>query len=160
RGAGPGLSFLLSAFVVSFLFAVVHPQGFVAIPALMSLAFGFAIFREWRGSLLPCMVAHGISNGLMLLLAGRRRRRACPRCAASGGVWGAGRPVRPSPPACLLCRRPLAASADRDDSPLSSFCPTCAAPLTGDGRPVCPRCAATVGPHVVLDEGCGVCRGE
>ena len=55
--------------MVSFLFALVHPQGWLAIPALMSLAFGFAVFREWRGSLLPCMVAHGVSNGLVMLLA-------------------------------------------------------------------------------------------
>jgi membrane protease YdiL (CAAX protease family) len=69
NGAGTGLSFLLSALVVCFLFALVHPQGWLAIPALMSLAFGFTVFREWRGSLLPCMVAHGVSNGLVMLLA-------------------------------------------------------------------------------------------
>jgi membrane protease YdiL (CAAX protease family) len=57
-------SFLVSALVVSFIFAVIHPQGILAVPALMSLAFGLTILREWRGSLLPSMMVHGIHNGL------------------------------------------------------------------------------------------------
>jgi membrane protease YdiL (CAAX protease family) len=67
RGLGTVASFLLSAAVVSFLFAVVHPQGLLAVPLLMALAFGFCLAREWRGSLLPCMVGHGLNNGLVLL---------------------------------------------------------------------------------------------
>jgi membrane protease YdiL (CAAX protease family) len=67
-GLGRGLSFFLSATVVSFLFAVIHPQGLIAIPALMSLAYAFAIAREWRGTLLPAMVAHGVNNGLVMLV--------------------------------------------------------------------------------------------
>jgi membrane protease YdiL (CAAX protease family) len=67
-GLSRGLSFFLSATVVSFLFAVIHPQGLIAIPALMSLAYAFAIAREWRGTLLPAMVAHGVNNGLVMLL--------------------------------------------------------------------------------------------
>jgi membrane protease YdiL (CAAX protease family) len=59
----PG-SFLVSAVVVSFVFAVIHPQGVLAVPALMALAFGLTILREWRGSLLPSMMVHGIHNGL------------------------------------------------------------------------------------------------
>jgi membrane protease YdiL (CAAX protease family) len=61
-------SILLSAGVSSFLFAVIHPQGLIAVPLLMALAFGFALAREWRGTLLPAIVAHGINNGLVLLL--------------------------------------------------------------------------------------------
>src|SRR5262249_23027509 len=57
------LSFLFSSTIASFLFAAIHPQGFVAIPALMALAYGFSLAREWRGSLLPAMVAHGLHNG-------------------------------------------------------------------------------------------------
>jgi membrane protease YdiL (CAAX protease family) len=57
-------SFLVSALVVSFIFAVIHPQGVLALPALMSLALGLTILREWRGSLLPSMIVHGIHNGL------------------------------------------------------------------------------------------------
>jgi membrane protease YdiL (CAAX protease family) len=66
---GFGLSLLVSALVNGFLFAVVHPQGFLAVPALMSLAIGFTLGREWRGSLASNIVAHGIHNGLTLLLA-------------------------------------------------------------------------------------------
>jgi membrane protease YdiL (CAAX protease family) len=68
RNATAGLgrigSFLLSAIVVSFLFAVIHPQGVLAVPALISLALGLTVLREWRGSLLPSMIVHGIHNGL------------------------------------------------------------------------------------------------
>jgi membrane protease YdiL (CAAX protease family) len=62
-------SFLTSALVVSFVFAVIHPQGLVAVPALMSLAMGFTILREWRGSLISCMIAHGMNNALVMSLA-------------------------------------------------------------------------------------------
>ena len=61
---GRTASFLVSAVVVSFLFAVIHPQGILAVPALMALAVGLTILREWRGSLLPSMMVHGIHNGL------------------------------------------------------------------------------------------------
>jgi membrane protease YdiL (CAAX protease family) len=57
-------SFLVSATLVSFIFAVIHPQGFLAVPALMGLAIGLTILREWRGSLLPSMIVHGLHNGL------------------------------------------------------------------------------------------------
>lgn len=60
------LSILASMTLVSFIFAVIHPQGIVAIPALMGLALGFNIAREWRGSIIPCIIAHGISNGLIM----------------------------------------------------------------------------------------------
>lgn len=61
------LSFLLSALLVSFLFAVIHPQGLIAVPVLMALALAFNLIREWRGTLVPSMVAHGINNGLIFL---------------------------------------------------------------------------------------------
>ena len=63
------LSFATSALVVSFVFAVIHPQGLVAVPALMALAVGFTIMREWRGSLISCMIAHGLNNALIMSLA-------------------------------------------------------------------------------------------
>ena len=62
------LSILLSGTISSFVFAFIHPQGWVAIPALMGLAYGFVIVREWRGTLLPSMVIHGVSNGLVMSL--------------------------------------------------------------------------------------------
>jgi membrane protease YdiL (CAAX protease family) len=60
-------SALFSACVVSFVFAVIHPQGWLGIPALMALALGFSLMREWRGTLIPSMVAHGINNGVLML---------------------------------------------------------------------------------------------
>jgi membrane protease YdiL (CAAX protease family) len=61
-------SFLVSALVVSFLFAVIHPQGLLGVPLLMSLAFAFTLAREWRVTLIPSMVAHGINNGIVMML--------------------------------------------------------------------------------------------
>ena len=68
RRWGFAASFLVSGLVNSFLFAAIHPQGLLAVPALMGLALGFTLAREWRGTLLPCMIAHGLSNGLVTLL--------------------------------------------------------------------------------------------
>ncbi len=65
---GFALSAVVSALVASFIFAVIHPQGFLAIPALMALAFGFNIAREWRNSVIPAMIAHGLNNGLVLMV--------------------------------------------------------------------------------------------
>ena len=58
-----------STIVVSFIFAVLHPQGLVAVPPLMFMAYGFTLAREWRGSLLPGMFAHGMSNGIVTTVA-------------------------------------------------------------------------------------------
>jgi membrane protease YdiL (CAAX protease family) len=61
-------SVVVSATIVSFIFAVIHPQGLVAVPALMSLAYAFTLAREWRVTLIPSMVAHGINNGVLMLV--------------------------------------------------------------------------------------------
>jgi hypothetical protein len=34
----------------------------------MALAFTFTLIREWRGTLVPAMIAHGINNGAVTLL--------------------------------------------------------------------------------------------
>jgi membrane protease YdiL (CAAX protease family) len=65
---GFALSMTLGAIVTSVLFAAVHPQGWTFIPVLSSLAVAFCIGREWRGSLAPCIVAHGLNNAVMLSL--------------------------------------------------------------------------------------------
>lgn len=67
-GFGTSVSVLLSATINGFLFAVIHPQGLLAVPALMSLAYAFALVREWRGTIIPAVVVHGISNGLVMTL--------------------------------------------------------------------------------------------
>jgi len=59
---------ILAALVVAFVFAVIHPQGLLAVPALMSLAVVFALIREWRGSLIGSVVAHAINNGFVFTL--------------------------------------------------------------------------------------------
>lgn len=68
RRWGSGIGFLLSSLLGGGLFAVIHPQGLLAVPALSGVALGLAIAREWRGTLLPAMVAHGIHNGALMLL--------------------------------------------------------------------------------------------
>ncbi len=65
---GRVLSVLFSAAASGFVFAAIHPQGWLGIPVLMSLAFLFALVREWRRSLLPAMIAHGLHNGILLLM--------------------------------------------------------------------------------------------
>ena len=62
------LSIVLSTFINTFVFAVIHPQGWVAMPALMALACGFTLMREWRGTVAPSMIIHGISNGLVMTM--------------------------------------------------------------------------------------------
>jgi membrane protease YdiL (CAAX protease family) len=59
---------VLSALIVAFLFAAIHPQGISTIPVLMSLAFVFAMIREWRGSLLGPMIAHALHNSILITL--------------------------------------------------------------------------------------------
>ncbi len=58
----------MSGLFVGLIFAVIHPQGFAAIPALMSLGFSFALLREWRGSLIAPITAHAMHNGFLLTM--------------------------------------------------------------------------------------------
>ncbi|MEZ6211761.1 MAG: type II CAAX endopeptidase family protein [Phycisphaerales bacterium] len=63
---------IVAGLVQGFFFAVIHPQGILAVPALMALGFNFAMIREWRGSLIGSMTAHALNNGFvftMLLFA-------------------------------------------------------------------------------------------
>lgn len=69
---GTLVSVLFSGLVGGFIFAAIHPQGWMAIPALMALALGFSMAREWRSSVLPGIVGHAINNSAVtciLLLA-------------------------------------------------------------------------------------------
>jgi membrane protease YdiL (CAAX protease family) len=67
-GLGLVISVVMGGTLVSFIFAAIHPQGLLAVPALMALAYGFTIAREWRDTLLPSIIAHGINNGLVMLI--------------------------------------------------------------------------------------------
>jgi membrane protease YdiL (CAAX protease family) len=59
---------IASAFIVAFVFAAIHPQGWVGIPVLMSLAIVFALLREWRGSLIAPITAHAINNTVVVFV--------------------------------------------------------------------------------------------
>jgi len=50
------------------IFAAIHPQGLLAVPALAGVSIGFCITREWSGSVAPGMIAHGLHNGVLLAL--------------------------------------------------------------------------------------------
>lgn len=49
-------------------FAIVHPQGPVGIVPLMTIGMMLALLREWRGTLLAPIIAHGCVNGGTLLM--------------------------------------------------------------------------------------------
>ncbi|MFM2164812.1 MAG: hypothetical protein RL325_1249 [Planctomycetota bacterium] len=61
-------SMIVAALASSVVFAIIHPQGVLFVPALGGLAVGFCLFREVRGSLVAPMVAHGINNAVTLTL--------------------------------------------------------------------------------------------
>ena len=61
-------SVVFSSLLNAFIFAAIHPQGVMLIPVLGALAVGFSLMREWRGSLYPSMIMHGIHNGLVTCL--------------------------------------------------------------------------------------------
>ncbi len=65
---GTALSVIVSTLINTALFAAIHPQGWVVVPALMGLACGMTLFREWRGTLIPAMVIHGVSNALVMAM--------------------------------------------------------------------------------------------
>jgi membrane protease YdiL (CAAX protease family) len=58
----------ISAGLTSLIFALIHPQGVLAVPALMALAIAFCLAREWRGSVIAPMVMHGVSNGIVMTM--------------------------------------------------------------------------------------------
>tara|TARA_R110000850_G_scaffold9033_28_gene33398 strand:+ start:6067 stop:7467 length:1401 start_codon:yes stop_codon:yes gene_type:complete len=62
------LSFIPSAIFTGVIFAALHPQGWLAIPALASIGFGFSLLREWRDSLIAPMVAHALNNTALVLV--------------------------------------------------------------------------------------------
>jgi membrane protease YdiL (CAAX protease family) len=65
---GAWLSAALSVLVSGFIFAIIHPQGWLGVPVLLALATAFAVSREFQRSLGPPMIAHGINNAVALAL--------------------------------------------------------------------------------------------
>lgn len=68
----PGLSawmrWLLGMLMSAFVFAVIHPQGWAGVPAIMALAGTFSLLRMWRHSLIAPMTAHALNNGIMCVM--------------------------------------------------------------------------------------------
>lgn len=64
-GGVPG--WMIATVVTSFIFAAIHPQGWIGIPVLMSIAFVLAALREWRGSIIPSITAHALHNGTIMV---------------------------------------------------------------------------------------------
>ncbi len=60
---------LISALVVGSIFAIIHPQGWAAVPALVMIAVVLAAVREWRGTIIAPMAAHACNNFIVLTLA-------------------------------------------------------------------------------------------
>lgn len=63
-----GAGIVASAALTAFIFAVIHPQGFVGVPVLMALAVTFALLREWRGSIIASITAHALNNAFVVTL--------------------------------------------------------------------------------------------
>ena len=60
------------------------------------------------------------------------------------------------PNACLLCGEPEADPGGFRHG----LCSTCQRAVTDDPSETCPRCAATVGPHTDVSNGCAACRDQ
>ncbi len=58
-----------SAALISFLFAIIHPQGWAAVPVLGAIAMVLAALREWRGSIIAPMAAHAFNNFIAITMA-------------------------------------------------------------------------------------------
>jgi len=71
RSAGLGrfLSVALSAIFNSLIFAAIHPQGASGVPVLTTLAIGFSLARQWRGSLVAPVFMHFLNNFLVTTFA-------------------------------------------------------------------------------------------
>lgn len=63
------LSVLLAAPLTGFVFAILHPQGWVALPHLFLLGTGLCLLREYNRSLIPAIVAHTITNAIVLIVS-------------------------------------------------------------------------------------------
>ncbi|HNJ35800.1 MAG TPA: CPBP family intramembrane metalloprotease, partial [Leptospiraceae bacterium] len=57
-----------AAFFSGSIFAILHPQGAIALPYLTILGMGLAVLREYRPSPLASMTAHACVNGTAVIL--------------------------------------------------------------------------------------------
>lgn len=61
-------SVVASGLFSAFIFAAIHPQGLIAVPALMMIAFMLACLREWRSSLIAPVTAHALNNAAIVTI--------------------------------------------------------------------------------------------
>ncbi len=61
------LPWAASGICTALVFAIIHPQGWIAVPALAVIGFNLSAIREWRGSIIASMSAHALNNGSALL---------------------------------------------------------------------------------------------
>ncbi len=59
----------VSAGFNALIFAIIHPQGLIAVPALAAIGFNFSLVREWRDSLIASMTMHAAHNSIVLGLS-------------------------------------------------------------------------------------------
>lgn len=59
---------IVSAAITGFIFGMLHPQGWVAAPALGIIGFNLCAIREWRGSAIGSMTAHALNNGSLVII--------------------------------------------------------------------------------------------
>ncbi|MFN7020175.1 MAG: lysostaphin resistance A-like protein [Phycisphaerales bacterium] len=57
-----GWSVLAAGLVTSLAFAAMHPYALLQMIVVGALGIVFALVREWRGSIIPCAVAHFVQN--------------------------------------------------------------------------------------------------
>ncbi|MEM9084126.1 MAG: type II CAAX endopeptidase family protein, partial [Planctomycetota bacterium] len=57
-----------AALISGFIFAVIHPQGVLGVPALTTIGVCFALLRYWRGSLIASVTAHAVHNTFLITL--------------------------------------------------------------------------------------------
>lgn len=69
--ASPMASVVVSSVITGILFAAIHPQGWMFIPALAAISWALIHAREWRDSLLAPIVAHALHNGLLVYFGSR-----------------------------------------------------------------------------------------
>ena len=62
------LSRWLALPLMGLIFAAIHPQGIIAIPALAAIGIGFGLIREWRDSIVGTMAMHAVHNGTILAI--------------------------------------------------------------------------------------------
>lgn len=59
---------IVGGLIVGVIFAALHPQGLIGIPALTNIGLIFCLLREWRGSIIAPITAHALNNGFITLM--------------------------------------------------------------------------------------------